>query len=143
MTDNKNIVHGPEGKTTEIFIIVSVFLILIFIGTAAYHFIEGWTYIDSFYFAVSTLTTVGYGDIVPSTNGSKIFTAFYVLVGVSMFFYGLFSIGEHFVKIRITEIEQIMQAQGRAAGQTQKKVKTRDEILKEILKEYYEGYDKR
>ena len=44
-------------------------------------FQKDWTVIDSLYFAVVTFTSVGYGDIVPDTNGGKIFTIFFVLFG--------------------------------------------------------------
>jgi hypothetical protein len=46
--------------------------------------VEGWTVLDSLYFGVTTLTTVGYGDMGPSTDGSKIFTALYVFFGVAI-----------------------------------------------------------
>jgi hypothetical protein len=38
--------------------------------------------IKGFYFSVITLTTVGFGDFVPSTACGKIFTIFYILIGV-------------------------------------------------------------
>ena len=36
----------------------------------------------SFYFSVATLTTVGYGDLHPTYDLSRVFTAFYLLFGV-------------------------------------------------------------
>ena len=62
---------------------------LIIIGTFFYSLLEGWNHLDSLYFTVMTLTTVGYGDMVPSTNATKIFTIAYVLIGVYMLFYAL------------------------------------------------------
>jgi len=62
---------------------------LIVIGTLFYALFEGWSYVDAFYFTVMTLTTVGYGDMFPTTPLTKIFTVFYVLVGVYMIFYAL------------------------------------------------------
>ena len=38
--------------------------------------------LDSFYFSVVTLATVGYGDFTPQTDAGKLFTAVYVLVGI-------------------------------------------------------------
>lgn len=40
--------------------------------------------LDSMWWAVVTLTTVGYGDVYPSTPGGKIFTALVTLVGVGL-----------------------------------------------------------
>ena len=49
-------------------------LIIIFSGTLIYHYLEDWSYLDSFYFSVVTLTTIGYGDFSPQTDGGKLFT---------------------------------------------------------------------
>ena len=53
-------------------------------GTLFYRSVEGWSVLDSAYFSVATLTTVGYGDLAPSTPGSKVFTIVYILVGVGV-----------------------------------------------------------
>jgi hypothetical protein len=42
-----------------------------------------WTVIDSCYFAVSTFTTLGYGDLSPTSTVSVIFTTIYALAGVA------------------------------------------------------------
>lgn len=64
--------------------VFSTLLSLIAIGTVVYKYLEGWSWIDSFYFTVCTVTTVGYGDIIPSTDVSRLFTAIYALAGVSL-----------------------------------------------------------
>lgn len=53
-------------------------------GIIFYHFVEKLGWVDAFYFCVVTLATVGYGDITPKTDAGKIFTSFYILVGVSI-----------------------------------------------------------
>lgn len=53
-------------------------------GTVVYHFVEKLTWINAYYFSVVTLSTVGYGDITPHTNFGKIFTTFYIFVGVGI-----------------------------------------------------------
>jgi hypothetical protein len=44
---------------------------------------EKWTIIDSIYFAIVTVTTVGYGDLFPTTDIGKLFCIFWVPVGVA------------------------------------------------------------
>jgi voltage-gated potassium channel len=53
-------------------------------GTAFYWDVEEWSVLDSFYFSAITLATVGYGDLVPTTPGGKLFTVFYVFAGVGI-----------------------------------------------------------
>ncbi len=54
------------------------------VGTVAYHFLEGWSWIDSLYFSTVAVTTVGFGDLSPTTDLAKLFTVFYLLSGVAV-----------------------------------------------------------
>lgn len=54
------------------------------IGTLAYHWLEGWSYLDSLYFCVISLATIGYGDLAPTTPLAKIFTIIYVINGIAI-----------------------------------------------------------
>lgn len=59
-------------------------IVVLAIGTVTYHFLEGWSYIDSLYFSVVTLTTIGYGDFAPKTDTGKLFTVIYILLGIGI-----------------------------------------------------------
>jgi len=53
-------------------------------GTLAFHFLEGFSYRDSFYFCVTTFTTVGYGDLFPMNPWAKVFNIFFIIFGLSI-----------------------------------------------------------
>jgi voltage-gated potassium channel len=53
-------------------------------GTIVYHASEKLSWVDAYYFSVVTLSTVGYGDITPHTTFQKIFTTFYIFIGVGI-----------------------------------------------------------
>lgn len=59
-------------------------VVLMLIGTIFYHSTEKWSWTDSFYFTGITLTTIGYGDLYPTTQMTKIATVFFAFVGIGM-----------------------------------------------------------
>ena len=65
-------------------LLVTATLILLGGGAVFYHMVEKWNWVDSYYFCVVTLATVGYGDLVPQTTLGKLFTTFYILVGIGI-----------------------------------------------------------
>ena len=59
-------------------------VVMITLGTILFHFVENWRWLDSLYFCVTTLTTVGYGDFSPQTDPGKIIFIFYILSGLGI-----------------------------------------------------------
>lgn len=57
---------------------------ILVLGTWFYAKVEGWRALDALYFTITTLTTVGYGDFYPKTDAGKIFTIFYIFVGIGL-----------------------------------------------------------
>ena len=68
----------------NLYLVIFLCFLFLFVGSIFYPLVEGWTVLDSLYFGVVTLTTVGYGDMGPTSSGSKLFTTFYVFFGVAI-----------------------------------------------------------
>lgn len=75
----KKLIKDKDFRNLSIFVIF-----VLVIGALFYHEYEGWGWIDSIYFCVTTLTTVGLGDIYPQTDLGKIFTSIYLLIGIGI-----------------------------------------------------------
>lgn len=64
-------------------------LCLILIGTAGFHFIEGWSWFDGLYMVMTTLTTVGYREIHDLSPAGRAFNIVLIVCGVSLLFLGI------------------------------------------------------
>jgi len=83
-----------------LYAIVAAALLLLF-GTLFFHQYESWSYVDSFYFATMTLTTIGYGDLAPTTDFTKIFTSFYSILGIGVMLYLLTAVIGSYLRRRM------------------------------------------
>lgn len=90
--------------TSKLKITLVVLFIIFIIGTFGFHIIEGWSFVDSFYTTIITLTTVGYGDFTPRTAEGKIFAVFIIIFGVGMMFYSLVLMAETFIEARLRNL---------------------------------------
>jgi hypothetical protein len=70
---------SKSGQTTTTLVLGAVFL---FGGALAYVFLENWTYSEAMYFTVITLTSIGFGDYLPSSTASRVFTMFFIILGL-------------------------------------------------------------
>ena len=73
---------------------------LVLTGTLFYWRFEDWTLIESLYFCVVTLTTVGYGDLSPTKPGTQIFTIVYILTGFGVLVALLTSVAQQYMSAK-------------------------------------------
>ncbi len=62
-------------------------VLLMIVGTAGYMVIEGWDPLDSLYMTITTLATVGYGEVHPLTTMGRIYSIVLIILGVGFFLY--------------------------------------------------------
>lgn len=72
-------------KKIKLYLTISILILVILIGTIGFMLLENKNLIDSFYYVIVTLSTVGYGDLHPVTNAGKILSIFLIVGGVGTF----------------------------------------------------------
>jgi len=62
---------------------------ILLVGTAGFHWIEGWPWFDGLYMTLTTLTTIGYQELHPLSPAGRVFNTFLIIiiVGVSSLFF--------------------------------------------------------
>ncbi len=84
----------------------SVWFGLVLACTVVVHLVEGWAWLDALYFAVASVTTVGYGDFVPAHGATKAFLVAYLPVGIGVGFTVLTSLGAEIVARQRRRLER-------------------------------------
>lgn len=75
-------------------LIFFLLLVLLLGGAFLFQHLENWTWIQAFYFATATVTTVGYGDFAPTTEVSRLATSIYALISIPFMFFCIGIMGE-------------------------------------------------
>jgi voltage-gated potassium channel len=75
--------------------------IVIGVGTAGFHYIEGWPWFDGFYMVITTLTTIGYQETHPLSHAGRVFNVFIILSGVGLVFLAIGSLTQALLEFEL------------------------------------------
>jgi voltage-gated potassium channel len=85
---------------------LSLVLAVVVVGTAGYHWLwrgAGGTWMDALFMTVTTITTIGYGEIRPLTTAGRLFTIFLAFTGIGSLFFMLGVVMEYLVSVRLAD----------------------------------------
>lgn len=71
------------------YLVVLVLIGVMALGMLGYYFIEDFTWLESFYMTVITISTVGFKEVRPLSPGGQLFTAFLIIGSFGTFAYGI------------------------------------------------------
>lgn len=92
---------------TKIYTAVFLLTLLLAIGVIGFRVMSNYTWVDSVYMTVITITTVGFGEVQPLDDNAKIFTIFLILTSVIILGYAITVITEYILsKNDIEELKQ-------------------------------------
>jgi len=68
-------------RRIQIALLILVFVLLV--GSTGFHLIQHWSWFDSFYMTLTTMTALGYGEIEPLSHPARIFNSFLIVCSVT------------------------------------------------------------
>lgn len=81
----KNQEDQLKAQTAQFGLVALALVTLIVGSTIFFHLNEGWSWLDSYYFTIVTVATVGYGDLHPTTDVGKIAVTIVIMLGIGLF----------------------------------------------------------
>ncbi len=120
--------------------ILLAFAFLIVGAAAVFSYIEERPFIDGAWYAIVTITTVGYGDVVPNTENGRIFGAILILFGVLFFSLvsaniAAFLIGSDQQKMEVDMLHSIKELEASFVYQTQLNEQHTERLIRHMSNE--------
>ena len=76
---------------------------LLFAGTFGFRVVEGWRFFDAFYMTLITLTTVGYGEVLPLSDAGRIFNSVLMMAGVTSILASIGILADMVIKLELAD----------------------------------------
>lgn len=118
----------------DLLLLVAAILSVLVVGALLFSFLEGWHFIDAFYFVTMTATTVGYGDLVPTTFVSKIITILYSLSIVPFMLYAFSAVAKSQIQkvyAKVHHLERKQKQQEEEIDAAERKLKRQKTLIRQ------------
>jgi voltage-gated potassium channel len=97
---------GPGSLRARLVLPLSLVVGVVVVGTLGYHWLwraVGGTWLDALFMTVTTITTIGYGEVKPLDGPGRVFTIAVAVTGIGAFFYTFTVVMEHLVAVRLAD----------------------------------------
>lgn len=118
----------------DLALLITAILSVITLGAVVFHLLEGWTVIDAFYFVSMTATTVGYGDLVPTSPISKVITILYALSIIPFVLYAFTAVAKFQIQkvyTKVHHLERKQKEQEDEIDKTERKLRRQKTLIKQ------------
>ena len=85
-------------------LIAAALVVLVVIGTAGFHYIEGWPWFDAFYMVVITLSSIGYGEVHPLSRTGREFNIGLIVAGALLVATAIGSLTQYLLEFELTKV---------------------------------------
>src|SRR5215467_11740708 len=85
-------------------ILTAALIVLTFVGTAGFHYIEHWSWFDSLYMVIITLSTIGYQEVHQLTHAGRVFNVALIIAGVALVFLMIGSLTQALLEFELGKV---------------------------------------
>lgn len=129
-------------RTNGLLYILYVNVFIVFVGSSIFSVVEEKAFSDSLWWTIVTVTTVGYGDIVPSSIFGKWLAIILMLVGIGTIGMLTTALTNFFVKensneeSKLDELQNELVMQRRLVEKQAERIEELHKMVQELLKKY-------
>jgi voltage-gated potassium channel len=96
------LLHENALRKLQVGLVILIAIALM--GAAGYHFIEGWSWFESFYMVLTTLATVGYMEIHPLSAAGRAFNMMVIVFGVGAVFFNIGALTQTLMEVELERV---------------------------------------